>query len=88
MAGSENVGRHDKTLQQVLFGRADANIAFTDLRGLLIALGFHERIRGDHHIFTREGIDEILNLQPIGAKAKAYQVRQVRNVVIRYRLEL
>jgi hypothetical protein len=82
------MGKHEKTLQQVLLGRADANIAFGDLRGLLLALGFDERVRGDHHIFTRNGVEEIINLQPIGAKAKAYQVRQVRNAILRYKLEL
>jgi hypothetical protein len=49
-------------------------------------LGFNERLRGSHHIFTREGVEEIINLQPKGAKAKAYQVRQVRNVIIKYGL--
>ncbi len=81
------MGRHEKTLQQVLLGRADANIAFRDLRSLLRTLGFDERIRGDHFIFTRRDVDEIMNLQPIGAKAKPYQVRQVRNVIVKYRLE-
>ena len=49
-------------------------------------LGFEERIRGSHHIFTRDGVEEILNLQPKGAKAKSYQVKQVRNVILDYRL--
>jgi hypothetical protein len=62
-------------------GRADANVAFADLRGLLLTLGFAERIRGDHHIFSRDGVDEIINLQPLGARAKAYQVRQVRTII-------
>ena len=83
-----SVGRHEKTLQQVLLGRADMNVAFSDLRGLMLALGFNERIRGDHHIFARQGVEEILNLQPLGAKAKGYQVKQVRTVVLRYKLEL
>lgn len=49
-------------------------------------LGFVERIQGDHHIFTKEGIEEILNLQPKGSMAKPYQVKQVRNVILRYRM--
>jgi len=36
--------------------------------------------------FSGEGIAEILNLQPIGSKAKAYQVKQVRNVILSYKL--
>jgi predicted RNA binding protein YcfA (HicA-like mRNA interferase family) len=53
---------------------------------LLRHLGFDERIRGSHHIFTNEDVEEILNLQPIDAKAKAYQVKQVRGIVLRYKL--
>ena len=73
-------------LRKVLQGTADASIAFADLRRLLRSLGFDERVRGDHHIFTRTGVEEILNLQPRGANAKPYQVKQVRNLLIRYKL--
>ena len=76
----------EKLLDQILGGRSDANIGFNDLLALLRRLGFEERIRGSHHIFTQEGIEEILNLQPKGAKAKAYQVRQVRHVILKYRI--
>jgi hypothetical protein len=78
--------QHDKLLEQVLRGKSDANIPFEGLLRLLRALGFDERIRGSHHIFTREGVEEIINLQPKGAKAKAYQVRQVRSLILKYRL--
>ena len=61
-------------------------MSFDELRGLLRHLGFDERIRGSHHIFTKQDVEEILNLQPIGAKAKAYQVKQVRGVILRYKL--
>ena len=53
---------------------------------LLRQLGFDERIRGSHHIFTREGVEEILNIQPKATNAKPYQVRQVRNVILKYKL--
>jgi hypothetical protein len=82
------MGKNEKTLQQVLLGRADANIAFADLRSLLRGLGFDERIRGDQHIFAKHGVDEIMNLQPVGAKAKPYQVRQVRAVILKYKMDL
>jgi hypothetical protein len=80
------VAKHDELLVRILGGSSDANIAFNDLRHLLGRLGFDERIRGSHHIFTREGIEEILNLQPKGRKAKPYQVEQVRGVIVKYRL--
>lgn len=75
-----------KTLERIVRGNADANIRFGDLCALLVSLGFAERVRGDHHIFTRDGVTEILNLQPRGSKAKAYQVKQVRAVLTTYRL--
>jgi predicted RNA binding protein YcfA (HicA-like mRNA interferase family) len=76
-----------RTLQRVLGGRSDRNIRFADLRRLLLELGFQERVRGDHHIFTRDGIREIINLQPLkDGKAKPYQVRQVRNLILQYGL--
>ncbi len=54
----------EKLLIHILRGTSDANISFDGLRTLLNNLGFQERIRGDHHIFTKEGVEEILNLQP------------------------
>ena len=83
---SDNDDVRKRVLLQVLQGTADANIRFEDLRSLLGALGFAKRIRGDHHIFSKPGVAEILNLQPRGSLAKPYQVRQVRSVIIRYKL--
>jgi hypothetical protein len=80
------VSKVTKTLHRVLRGNADANIRFGDLCALLHHLGFAERIRGDHHIFSRAGVAEILNLQPRSGKAKAYQVKQVRGVLTSYGL--
>jgi len=76
----------ERVLDAVWRGSSDADIAFSDLCSLLKRLGFDERIRGDHHIFTRHGVEEILNLQPKQAKAKPYQVKQVRAVILKYRL--
>ena len=71
---------------QILSGSSDANIKFKPLCELLKYLGFEERIKGGHHIFSKQGVDEIVNLQPIGSKAKPYQVRQVRNLMVKYHL--
>lgn len=76
----------DRVIRQILQGTADANIRFSELRGALKRLGFDERIRGSHHIFSTTGVDEILNLQPKGSMAKPYQVKQVRHVIIKYEL--
>ena len=80
------MSRFTKTLRQVLSGASDANVSFGDLRTLLQRLGFSERTRGSHHIFWKDGVAEILNLQPKGGKAKPCQVKQVRNVVLKYGL--
>ncbi len=75
-----------KILDHVLRGVYDSNIGFRDLCKLLISIGFQERIKGSHHIFTQDGIPEILNLQPKSGKAKPYQVKQVRMVILKYKL--
>lgn len=80
------MGKYDKLLFQILRGTSDANIGFDDLCQLMFRLGFEERIRGSHHIFRKEGIEEKINLQRDDIKAKAYQVRQVRAVILKYKL--
>jgi hypothetical protein len=77
---------YDKLLNKILRGTSDAQIPFEQLCGLMVFLDFDERIRGSHHIFSRDDIEEIINIQPNGAQAKPYQVRQVRNVILKYRL--
>lgn len=69
-------------------GQADKDIDFDDLYSLLIRLGFQVRKRGGHHIFTKEGVIEIINLQPVNGKAKSYQVKQVRNLLRNYHLDV
>ena len=74
-------------LKTVLSGLSDKNIRFNDLRKLVLNLGFNERVKGDHYIFFKDDILEIINLQPLkGGKAKAYQVKQVRNIILKYKL--
>jgi predicted RNA binding protein YcfA (HicA-like mRNA interferase family) len=80
------VSKYDKLLQEILRGASDASIPFYDLCQLMRRLGFEERIRGSHHLFRKSGVEERINLQREGSKAKAYQVRQVRAVILRYRL--
>jgi len=80
------MSQQDKLLAKILLGTSDSNIPFDQLCQLLRTLGFDERIRGSHHIFSQEGIEEILNLQPKQGKAKPYQVKQVRTVILNYQL--
>jgi len=80
------MGKHEKLLLKILSGAADANIQFEDLCSLLKHLGFDMRVRGSHHIFRKEAVIEKINLQHDGNKAKPYQVKQVRNVILKYKL--
>jgi predicted RNA binding protein YcfA (HicA-like mRNA interferase family) len=80
------MARKDNTLDKVLRGLSDSNIAFTDLCQLLLSLGFEERIKGGHHIFSKDDVEEIINIQPLSSKAKSYQVKQIRNIIIKYKL--
>lgn len=76
-----------KLIDKILRGTSDANIDFEELRRLLLRLEFQERIRGDHHVFSKNGVEEIVNLQPNREnKAKPYQVKQVRAIIIKYKL--
>ena len=78
------MGKYNKLLSRILRGASDANIPFEDLCQLLRHLGFDERVRGSHHLFRKDGVEEKLNLQRDDGHAKVYQVRQVRNVILKY----
>jgi len=80
------MGKSEKLLLKILRGTSDSNIPFEQLCQLLENMGFEKCIRGSHHIFTKDGTEEILNIQPKGGKAKAYQVKQIREVILKYKL--
>ena len=80
------MGKYDKLRLKILQGSSDANISFKDLCELMKRLGFEERIRGSHHIFRKEGIEEKPNLQSDNAKAKPYQIRGIRSILVKYHL--
>ncbi|MCA1631416.1 MAG: type II toxin-antitoxin system HicA family toxin [Acidobacteria bacterium] len=80
------MGKFEKLLSQILRGSSDANIPFEDLCQLLRRFGFEERTRGSHHVFRKSNVEEKINLQRESGKAKPYQVRQVRAVILKYKL--
>jgi hypothetical protein len=82
------MGNLEKLYEHILLRRSDANVPFETLCALLRRLGFGERIKGDHHIFTMDGVDEILNIQPKKGKGKPYQVKQVRDVILKYQIRI
>jgi len=85
---ARDMGKYEKINLQILRGGNDANISFSGLINLLKCFGFEMRIKGSHHVFRKAGIDEKINLQKDGNKAKPYQVRQVRNIILKYNLEV
>ena len=76
----------DKILESILRGTSDHNIRFNELTGMLRSMGFSERIRGSHHLYSKQGIRELIDLQPENGMAKAYQIRQVRKIIQQYNL--
>jgi len=80
------MGNVEKILEKLLRGESDANLRFDELCHLLQSRGFRMRVSGSHHIFTRPGVTERINIQREGAKAKPYQVRQVRKILAIYKL--
>lgn len=80
------MSQYEKLLLSILSGTKDKSILFADLRVVLDRLGFKCRIKGDHFIYTKDGVEEIINIQPIGNNAKPYQVKQVRNIILKYQL--
>ena len=80
------MSRDDDLREKILSGRSDANIRFEDRCSFLLRLGFAERTRGSHYMFRREGVRELINLQRQGSQAKPYQVRQVRQAILKYHL--
>jgi predicted RNA binding protein YcfA (HicA-like mRNA interferase family) len=80
------MSRIEKLILRILSGNSDSNIGFSELCNLLDYIGFQVRIKGDHYIYFMDSIDEIINLKPVGNKAKTYQVKQVRNIILKYKL--
>ena len=77
--------KFDKIINKVLRGTSDNNIEFEQLCKILKKLGFEVRIKGSHHIYYHKNVEEIINLQPKLNKAKPYQVKQVREILIKYK---
>lgn len=80
------MSQYEKLLFSILSGTQDKNILFADLQSVLDRMGFQCRIRGDHFIYTMDGVEEIINIQPAGKQAKPYQVKQIRQIILNYQL--
>ena len=87
MIQEAKVSKWEKFRAKILSGLSDGNIEFDDLVAYLRRCGFDQRTKGSHNLFTKKGIDAMVNLQSDGSKAKRYQVRQIRDILINYQVE-
>jgi predicted RNA binding protein YcfA (HicA-like mRNA interferase family) len=79
------MSQFDKLLMKLLRGGSDASFAFSDLRYILVHLGFAERTHGSHHTFRKPGLEDKVTLV-YGKEAKPYQVRWVRDLILKHKL--
>lgn len=77
---------NQKVYNDIMSGKSDNNIRFTDFRNIILSFGFKERIKGDHFIYKHDDMIERIIIQPKGNKAKPYQVKQVRTLLKKYGL--
>jgi hypothetical protein len=80
------MSQYEKLLATLMSGVRDNSFAFSDLQMILDRLDFQCRVKGDHFIYTKDGVEEIINIQPIGSRAKPYQVKQIRQVILKYQM--
>ena len=80
------MSQKEKLIIKILSGTNDNSIIFDEICSLLISFGFSNRVKESHHIFYKNDIDEIINIQPKNGKAKPYQVKQIRNIIVKYKL--
>lgn len=80
------MSQFQKLLAALMSGTKDSNFSFRDLQLILDRLSFDCRVRGDHFIYTRSDVEEIINIQPLGSSAKPYQVKQIRQLILKYHL--
>lgn len=76
----------EKLVLRLLSGSSDTNFRFDEIVTLLENFGFSCRKKGSHFIFFKEGVEEIVNIQSSNGKAKTYQVKQIRNIITKYKL--
>lgn len=75
------------TLAKITTGRG--RIKFRDFQKLLLGFGFRlDRIRGSHHIYVHAKVTRAFSVQPVGNEAKPFQVRQLRDMIIEFDLNL
>jgi predicted RNA binding protein YcfA (HicA-like mRNA interferase family) len=83
------MSKAEKLAAKILSGRSDRNFSFADLCYILERAGFESRPgNGSHRIYYKQGVVEIVNIQPRTGKGKPYQVKQVRELLLKYKIAL
>jgi len=83
------MSKAEKLAAKILSGRSDRNFLFADLCYILERAGFELRSgKGSHRIYYKEDVVEIINIQPRDGKGKPYQVKQVRELLLKYKIAL
>lgn len=81
------MSRYSKVRMDIMSGRSDANISEEDMKFFLSKIGAsYKNTQGSHMKYWIDGIPELINIQPIDGKIKPYQVKEVRNIVTKYKL--
>jgi len=83
------MSKTEKLALKILSGKSDQNFAFDDLCHVIERAGFQLRSgKGSHRIYYKNGVVEIINVQPRNGKAKPYQVKQVRDLLLKYKIDI
>ncbi len=78
---------NQKIYNDVISGKSDNNINFNDFRNLIVDLGFNFINQNGSHIqYYNKNINERMTIQNNKSKAKGYQVKQLRNIIIKHGL--
>lgn len=81
------MSRYSKIRSDILSGKSDTNISEDDMKFFLSKIGaVHKRTRGSHTQYSIDDIPDLINIQPKNGKIKPYQVKEIRNIVNKYKL--
>jgi predicted RNA binding protein YcfA (HicA-like mRNA interferase family) len=65
------------------------NVRFGDFTLIVEAFGFNQvRVSGSHHMYWRDGVNEMVNIQNVRGEVKPYQIKQFLSLIEMYNLKL
>ena len=80
------MSKSDKLLTRLLIGSSDANFSFSELRKILLRLGFEQRApKGSHYTFSHPAVTTILTV-PKRTPLKPIYVKKARAIITEYGL--